>query len=210
MSKTVGASALAIVAVAGTAMAAGPFETVPANMRGVNGMGLLSADQYTITERDLGSYGTRATGPVYAGGSYGGGVDFMTSHDIVVFNDTVASSTTLVFFTFFTALGTAFDSYGVLLPADGTGHWYTINITGGMYIPSDGVVQMYVNNNDLPAYGSVPMSWYASAGAPTIGTNNSAFGSNNPNNQMHTITIPAPASLAMLGLGGMLAARRRR
>jgi hypothetical protein len=218
-------------------MAAGPFESVPANLRGVSGHGLLSADQYTLSERDLGSLGTRvtdvyngiefnsnyfapATSLGYAGfddyqtstapgGSYGGGVDFMTSHDIVVFNDTGASSTTLVFFTFFTASGTPFDSYGVLLPADGTGHWYTINITGGMYVPSDGIVQMYVNDFNA-TYGQVPMSWYASSGAPTIGTNNSAFGSDAPDNKMHTITIPAPASLAMLGLGGALAVRRRR
>jgi len=196
MSKTVGASALAIMVVAGTAMAAGPFEPIPAAQRGIIGHGLLSADQYTLEDKGIGSFGTRAT-EIYNGieftsvytaataaTGFGGWDDYQTS----------------------TAPG---GSYGVLLPADGA-HWWGITITGGMYIPSDGIAQAWFNDGSFTAYGSQPGFWMYSEGAPSIGTNSDIVGQFAPNYNMHTIVIPAPASLAMLGLGGALAVRRRR
>ena len=237
MSKTVGASALAIMVVAGTAMAAGPFEPIPAAQRGIIGHGLLSADQYTLEDKGIGSFGTRATEiyngieftSVYTaataatgfggwddyqtstapGGSYGGGLDMMTAHEWVGGMTGNPSGTGLMFFTFFTALGTPFDSYGVALPADGA-HYWGITITGGMYIPSDGIAQAWFNDGSFTAYGSQPGFWMYSEGAPSIGTNSDIVGQFAPNYNMHTIVIPAPASLAMLGLGGALAVRRRR
>jgi hypothetical protein len=240
MSKTVGASALAIIVTAGTASAAGPFEPIPVDQRGIVGRGLLSADQYTLDKIPLGSQSTRAT-DVYngiefnsnyfapttsvgyigfddydtstaPGGSYGGGVDFMTRHLFVGGMTGGTGDSGVMFFTFFTEFGTPFDSYGVVLPADGAGY-YGITITGGMYIPSNGIAQAWVNDNPANfggAFNVYPGYWFYSEGAPTVGGNDSAFGAFAPFYNMHTIEVPAPASLAMLGLGGALAVRRRR
>ncbi len=246
MSKTVGASALAIIAVAGTAGVAlgGPFDPIPADQRGIIGLGLLSADQYTLTATPIGSPGARggAFGPetfVYdgieftsaytaaatsigyigfddyqtstsPGGTFGGGVDFMAHHQWVGgLTGTNPTTGGVMFVTFFTAFGTPFSSYGVIL-GDGL-FYYGITITNGMYIPADGVVQLFANDGlAAPAFTGAPGTWFYSTGAPTIGTNSNAFGNNAPDYNMHEIIIPAPASLAMLGLGGALAVRRRR
>jgi len=223
-------------------MAAGPFEPIPADQRGVIGHGLLSADQYTLEAVPIGSPGTRghigdgdtliyggidfntiygfptlATGylgfddyqtSTAPGGSFGGGLDFMTHHFFVGGLSGTAPGGGVLFVTFFTQSGAPFDSYGVVL-GDGL-FYYGITITNGMYVPSSGVIQMWANDGSFTAFPAAPGTWFYSDGAPAVGTNNPAFGANAPNQQMHEIVIPAPASLAMLGLGGALAIRRRR
>jgi hypothetical protein len=223
-----------MILAAGTASAAGPFEPIPIDQRGIVGRGLLSADQYTLESVPLGSVSTRTTAvyngiefnsnyfaPTAAVGYVGyddyttssgpGTFDFMTSHQFVGGLTGNSGDSGVMFFTFFTASGTPYDSYGVALPADGP-HWWNITITGGMYIPSDGITQAWVNdtNGAFGGFTAYPGYWWYSEGAPTVGTNDSAFGAFAPNYNMQVINVPAPASLAMLGLGGALAVRRRR
>ena len=228
MSKNVGISALSIIAVAGTASAA-PLTQGPHT-------NLLSADQYTLTKSSLSAGGTTTKAPpsviysedwelngnLYAVSAGSGQVSFddytttgagptdvMTKHR---FAGGVAAAGQVIFFTFFTATSFAFaTSYGVQLPAGGAYLW-TITMGTPRIIPSNGIVAMWADDGSVvtPSVGT----WYLSDLAPTIGSTGASFpgftASGAPLNHIQQIETPAPAGLALLGLGGALAARRRR
>jgi MYXO-CTERM domain-containing protein len=95
------------------------------------------------------------------------------------------------------------NSFSVTLPQGGNFIW---TITGiNIDIPKDGIMEAVA-----PA-GSTGR-WFLSATAPTVGTQSATFGGANGGALSHRFefTTPTPGALALLGLGGLAASRRRR
>ena len=95
------------------------------------------------------------------------------------------------------------NSFSVTLPQGGNFIW---TITGiNVDIPKDGIMEAVA-----PA-GSTGR-WFLSATAPTVGTQSATFGGANGGALSHRFefTTPTPGALALLGLGGLAASRRRR
>ncbi len=90
----------------------------------------------------------------------------------------------------------AFDSSGSLIASDDDGGAGLLSFINGASVPGDGVVYLAVtyyrsgNQNDAAFYG-----------------NDGAFSGSG---QFSLRVVPTPGSLALLGLGGLLAGRRRR
>lgn len=115
----------------------------------------------------------------------------------------------VAWFDFYDSLSVYYDSFGVQFPVGGAYLW-TITITNPMAITGTGFAVGYAD-----IFGFAPGStfeWYLSAAAPTIGTNNPAFGSGSGFGYSHNFEMetPAPGALALLGLAGLAARRRRR
>jgi hypothetical protein len=119
-----------------------------------------------------------------------------------------------MFFDFFDAGGTLVDGFGVLLPQAGNFIW-TINITNNdVAFAGSGFVQASIDDDGAigPATGG---SWFLTADDATVGDNLLSAGFGSPlgadlNHAFQINAIPAPASAALLGLGGLAAVRRRR
>jgi hypothetical protein len=101
------------------------------------------------------------------------------------------------------------NSFNVNLPA-GNNIW-TIgleSVAGAkdstFLIPEAGIIQ-------LVATGGVTGQFFLANTAPTVGTQNyAAAGTYATFSHRFELTIPAPGAMALLGLGGLMAARRRR
>jgi|GEM_PF-3120387 len=233
MSKNVGISALSIIAVAGTATAAPLVRGPHTNLLSADQYTL------TKTSLSAGGQTTKAppqvvysedwelNGNLFAVSASSGQVsfdDYTTTEYTGVGSTTtlakhrfvggVANAGEVLFFTFYTATGFAYvDSYGVQLSSAGD-FLYTINITTPFAIPANGIVSMWADDGSVltPSTGK----WYLSDLAPTIGSTGPTFPgfsgpAGEPLNHIQQIeNVPAPAGLALLGLGGALAARRRR
>lgn len=105
------------------------------------------------------------------------------------------------------------NTFTVNLPQAGNFIWtITLGANGGkdsvFTIPSDGVLEISAINGATGA-------WFMTTTAPTVGSNNIAFGTGstlNPQryNAFELNAVPAPGALALVGLGGLVAGRRRR
>ena len=113
-----------------------------------------------------------------------------------------------VFFDFFDAAGTFVDGFGVSLSMDGNFIW-TITLGGAFEAAAGGFVQMSVDDTGFVVPNA---QWFLSDGAPAVGDAlaEDAGGGNNFNFAIVGNEVPAPGALALLGLGGLPAARRRR
>ena len=139
----------------------------------------------------------------------GGGL--MSEFQFVGGVDTVGG---VMFFDLFDAGGAFVDGFGVALPSAGNFIW-TINITNNdIAFAGSGFVQTSVDDDGAfgPATGG---SWFLTADDATVGDNLASAGFSSPagadlNHAFQINAIPAPASAALLGLGGLAAARRRR
>lgn len=196
-----------------------------------------SAQAITVTSREIGSaagYQARAVTQIYNGQAPGanGYSAFAAANGAIGFDDytsTASGATTnlasLVFvggvtnagetisFQFFNQDGTlANDSGPLALPQGGNFIW---TITFGaqpdgsdstFQIPTAGILQLTV--------GTGTGRWFLTSAAPTIGSNVTGFGAGSttplPYQAFSLTAVPAPASLALLGLGGLVAGRRRR
>ncbi len=122
-------------------------------------------------------------------------------------------------FTFFDAAGAPVNGFGIALPQGGNFIW-TIsfgtpannNDDSTFAIPHDGFMQISARNPGTGQWFLTPNPTTLGADDPTVG-----FGpggtSSTPAGFNYAFTLrqtPAPASLGLLGLGGLLAARRRR
>lgn len=100
---------------------------------------------------------------------------------------------------------TVFSSFFVTLPTAGNFIW-TIGSDANpinLLIPAQGVVEMV-------AASTTTGRWFLSTTAPTLGTESRTFGSTTTHSHRFDLAVPAPGCLALLGLGGLVAGRRRR
>lgn len=107
-----------------------------------------------------------------------------------------------------------FSSFNVALPQAGNFIW-TITLgaqpdgsDSNFVIPTNGIVQIVA---DAATTGR--FFFTGAALPPAVGGNNPAFGSGaalNRNEAFELVSVPTPGALAVLGLGGLVAARRRR
>lgn len=70
-------------------------------------------------------------------------------------------------------------------------------------IPEAGFIQ-------LVALGGVTGQFFLSTTVPSVGTSSLALGSTTTHTHRFELTVPAPSAMALLGLGGLVAVRRRR
>lgn len=111
---------------------------------------------------------------------------------------------------FFNTAGDFVNNFTVNLPA-GPNIWNIgLETVAGakdstFLIPEAGYVQ-------IDAVGLVTGQWFLATPAPTIGTESRAAGEGSITSHSHrfALTVPAPSAMALLGMGGLLAARRRR
>ncbi|MEM8756575.1 MAG: PEP-CTERM sorting domain-containing protein [Planctomycetota bacterium] len=129
----------------------------------------------------------------------------------------------IMFFDFFDSTGTTLvDSFGIVL---GAGNFiYTITIGSEVIIPAGGIVQSDVPGTILdpvtgaPTAAGVLGQWFIADALPgtiigdtLVPVSTGIFGEElNHKFRLNGTLVPAPASVALLGLGGFAAARRRR
>lgn len=118
----------------------------------------------------------------------------------------------VMFVDFFDASGAAVDGFGIQLDQAGN-FLYRITVNSEVNIENVGFVQISVDDDGRFGSGvQTTGQWFLSDAAATIGANGpqGGAGSGALNHNFELTVVPAPASAALLGLGGLLAARRRR
>lgn len=116
----------------------------------------------------------------------------------------------VVFFDFFDAGGVFVDGFGVLLADAGT-FIYNITINTPFDVAGSGFVQMSVDDEDLAGAGSTAAGrWFLGNAGATVGDAGFAEAAPDFNFNFEINGVPAPGAFALLGLGGLVATRRRR
>jgi MYXO-CTERM domain-containing protein len=128
-----------------------------------------------------------------------------------VFVGGVDTMDTVVFFDFFDAGGTFLDGFGVALPEAGNFIW-TITPTD-LEIAADGLVQMTVDDGTNGPAGLA--TWFLNENTASVGNAgaidvSAGLSSFNFAFSINGTEVPAPGAVALLGLGGLVASRRRR
>lgn len=131
--------------------------------------------------------------------------------DQFVFVGGVDQAGGVMFFDFFTSAGDLIDGFGVQLAEAGNFIW-TIDLTDTIDIASSGLVRMSIDDEDLAGGGSTAAGrWFLGNNGATIGDAGLAEGDPDFNFAFElNSNVPAPGSLAVLGLGALGASRRRR
>ena len=183
-----------------------------------------AAQAITLTAQAInsGTFGPRADTVVYshidapysafAAGNYLGFDDYVTTEagpttslNSMRFVGGVTVANTALQFNFYNAAGTTLiTSFALTFGTAGNFIW-TITDIGGESIASDGIMEVV-------GVAGATGRWFLSTSATTVGSDDRTFGdSTTPNNQhSFELSVPAPGSLALLGLGGIIAGRRRR
>jgi len=211
---------LAVVAIAGSASA----DLAGGNYANYN---QVSSDMITAVSLEEGTQGTASV--LYSSiDAPGGYFAFPPATGAIGFDDytsTIAGSIAMnefrfvggvdlggssVSFEFYNAAGdTLVDAFSVTL-ADAGNFIYTIDLLGaGLVVDGSGVIQMVVN--DAGANGQ----FFLTGDGTTVGSNDNTYGGANGGALAHSFEIsgsevPAPGAMALLGLGGLVAGRRRR
>lgn len=118
----------------------------------------------------------------------------------------------VMFVDFFDASGTAVDGFGIQLSQVGN-FIYTITVNTAVDVASAGFVQISLDDDGLFGSGvQTTGQWFLSGAAATIGANGPQGGASAGalNHNFELTTVPAPGAVALLGLGGLIAGRRRR
>jgi len=110
-------------------------------------------------------------------------------------------------FEFFDSASNFVTSFSGSLPAISPSIW-TLTLTTPATVPTAGILQ-------IRAAATTTGRWFLTTSAPSIGTNAVGVGIGsglNPqrNNAFELTAVPAPAGLALAGLAGLFAGRRRR
>lgn len=116
----------------------------------------------------------------------------------------VTTAGTTVTFNFYTASGgTLLNSFTSTFGTAGNFIWSVTNL-GPFTVGTSGVLEMVCETGKTG-------QWFLSTSATTVGGDSRTFGDTTTTNQhSFELAIPAPGSLALLGLGGLVAGRRRR
>jgi len=118
----------------------------------------------------------------------------------------------VMFVDFFDASGTALGGFGIQLDDAGT-FIYNITVNSVVDVADAGFVQISVDDDGQFADGvQTTGQWFLSDAGATIGANGPDGGASAGalNHNFELTTVPAPGAMALLGLGGLVAGRRRR
>jgi len=117
----------------------------------------------------------------------------------------------VVFFDFFDSTGGFVDGFGVQLSQAGTFSW-SIDLAEAMLISGSGFVEMSIDDENLSGAGSTAGGrWFLGNNGATVGDAGAAEAAPDFNfNFELNSSLPAPSALALLGMGGVVAGRRRR
>jgi len=206
-------SALALVAVAGVAQGVTIFDVNTARITAT------PIDGVFYAPRDTGIIYDSSTTPSSGGTTVTAGQTIVEDYVSVgvdptnqllthVFAGGVATANHVLFFNFYNAGGNFTGGYGVRLPQAGNFVW-TITINpfgpgGEVIVPSSGFAQMVPDSGANNAGGvASTVTWRFTASAPTVGTTAGTV-------YRQAINVPAPGAMALIGMGGLLASRRRR
>lgn len=208
---------IAIVAAAGTAVASpvlGDYSTYTQ----------ISNTQVTAVNLEQGVQGVSNTVYSNIDAGPGGYQAFPAANGPLGFDDytsTSAGSITLDTFRFVGGVDAAggtlgfefFDAAGVTLISafsvsfvDAGNFIYTITLGGAFSADAAGILQL---STDATSNGQ----WFLSDGGPTVGSEDNTFGGASGGALAHNFelnAVPAPGAMALLGLGGVVAGRRRR
>ncbi len=191
------------------------------------GVVIYDVSNTTIRYQPIDSYyGSRDTGTIYDSSTTAsaGGTTVTSPNNIVedytsiavdpvnilmqhIFVGGVATANHVLFFNFYDAGGNYTGGYGVRLPQAGNFVWtVTLNPYAGGAVPITpaGYDQM-VPDSGTNNPGGVPsvVTFRYTSSAPTVGSTNGTV-------YRQAFIVPAPASVALLGLGALVAGRRRR
>jgi len=206
----------AVVSIAGSAIAS-PV------LGDYSSYGQISSDSITAVSLEEGTQG--AVSPVYSNMEAGAGFNaFPAANGGLGFDDYTSTSggpivmesirfvggvdsvDGVLNFEFFDAAGANLvTAFSVTFAQAGNFIW-TINLGGAFTADAAGVLQI---STDATSVGQ----WFLSAEAPTVGSEDNTFGGASGGALSHKFEInvvPAPGALALLGLGGIVAGRRRR
>jgi len=116
----------------------------------------------------------------------------------------VTTAGSSITFNFYNSAGTTLlNSFSSTFGTAGNFLWSVTNL-GGFTVGSSGVLELVAQTGKTG-------QWFLSTSATTVGSDSRTFGDTTTTNQhSFSLSIPAPGSLALVGLGGLLAARRRR
>lgn len=207
---------IAIVAAAGTAVASpvlGDYSTYTQ----------ISAEQVTAVTLEQGVQGVSST--VYSNMDAGSGYQaFPAGNGALGFDDYTSISAgsialdTIRFvggvdadggtlnFEFLNSAGdTLVSAFSVSFASAGN-FIYTVTLGGAFSADASGILQL---STDATSNGQ----WFLSDAGPTVGSEDNTFGGASGGALAHNFelnTIPAPGAMALLGLGGVVAGRRRR
>lgn len=132
-------------------------------------------------------------------------VESMTSMRFVGGVSTAGMSLT---FNFYSTSAVLVNSFSATFGQAGAFIW-TINMGAtGLDVPKDGILE-------IVASGTNAGRWFLTATPPSIGSTSQSFGGATLTDGTHVnhafeIVTPAPGAAALLGLGGLVATRRRR
>jgi hypothetical protein len=187
---------------------------------------LLDSSMYTLTATPLDStdsargeldpsFYSAIPGPYTAFAPAAGNIGFddytSTAEDDIIltsfrFVGGVAEAGGTMSFQFFDAEENFADSFGITLGQAGNFIW-TITINSEVIIPAGGLVQAVVGEGFTG-------QWFLSTTAPDIGTNDLTIGGNTTDAshrfELNGVLVPTPGAVALLGMAGFAATRRRR
>lgn len=222
-----------ILAAAGIAVAS----SASADLTNATHTNLLSPEHYSITATPIGgpdiagvfgtAYSNMDTGPngYQAFPAAGGPIGFDDYDSIGSTGSTIDVSTFrfvggvdtvggVAFFEFYDSTSAFVDSFGIAFSQAGNFIWtITINsYPGGVVVPEAGLIQMVVD--DAGAFGPATLGqWFLGDAGATVGSSDITVGGAtgfDHNFEINGDYVPAPATAALLGLGGLAATRRRR
>ncbi len=114
-------------------------------------------------------------------------------------------------FLFFDSAGNFWNGFSIAFPSAGNFIW-SIDLgddtsattkDSSFLVPADGRLQIVARTGTTG-------QWFLSTTVPSVGTQNPAIGTATTHSHRFELTAPTPGALALLGLGGLVAGRRRR
>ena len=221
---------VALIAVAGVAASASAAPVRPANLD----RNLLDSSMYTLDAAALGSnvdirgtadqYSNMDAGTGFVAFPAGTGALGADDYQSIAGNDIdlaefgfvggVDAAGGVMFFEFYDTSSNFVTSFGVQFASSGN-FIYTITINsfpGGIIVPDAGLVQLVADTGVVAASNG---QWFLGDAGPTVGSEDvnvlgGGGGIYSHNFRINGNPVPTPASAALLGLGGLAAARRRR